>query len=320
MSAIVRLRRAGAIAGLGLLLGAPALAQSDDGLEKCSKPIGTLAVVEPKDETIRSLQRYSLESPTSLIRMMAQQSKCFVVVERGKGLQTMKGERELANSGDLEQGSNVGGGQMKAADYFLTPDVLFSEGNAGGIGGAVGGIVGRHTAGAVGGGVKFKEAETTLLLGDVRSGVQVASAQGKAKKGDLSLGGIGFFGSALAAGGGYTHTNEGKVIAKSFLDNYNKLVKQIRDDPSLVRQDATALKAATGAAHAAGAVFQEGDVVGPKIDNVKLLASPSGDAKAVATLKKTDELVFLGEEKDGYIHVQSGSAEGWIKSALVQKH
>ena len=35
--------------------------------------------------------------------------------------------------------------------------------------------------------------------------------------------------------GGYTHTNEGKVIAASLMDNYNNVVKSVRNQPSLQR-------------------------------------------------------------------------------------
>lgn len=308
-------------AGLTVLAAGPLTGQSEkDGLERCPGPIATLAVVEPKSATLASLRRYSLESPTSLIRMMAQQSNCFVVVERGTGLQTMQAERELARSGELQEGSNVGGGQMKSADYYLTPDVIFSEGNAGGVGGLVGGAISKKTAGAVGGGLKFKEAQTAMLVGDVRTGVQVASADGKAKTSDFSLAGVGFFGGAVAAGAGaYTRTNEGKVIAKSFLNNFNKIVIAMRDDPALRRGDPKALKTASATSVQAGAVFNEGDVLAPKIDNVKLMAEPTAQAPAVATLKKNEELVYLGAEKDGFLHVQSGSAEGWVRKALVRK-
>jgi SH3-like domain-containing protein len=66
-------------------------------------------------------------------------------------------------------------------------------------------------------------------------------------------------------------------------------------------------------------VFNEGDVLYPKIDNVKMMAEPSATATSVATLRKTEELVYLGHEKEGFIHVQSASAEGWVKKALVTK-
>ena len=52
---------------------------------------------------------------------------------------------------------------------------------------------------------------------------------------------------------------------------------------------------------------------------MKLLASASESAKVLATLAKTDELVFLGDEKSGYVKVQGSSSEGWVKKTLVVK-
>jgi SH3-like domain-containing protein len=49
------------------------------------------------------------------------------------------------------------------------------------------------------------------------------------------------------------------------------------------------------------------------------LAAPQDGAKVLASLKSTDKLVYLGEEKDGYLKVQSPDAEGWVKKALVKK-
>jgi SH3-like domain-containing protein len=69
----------------------------------------------------------------------------------------------------------------------------------------------------------------------------------------------------------------------------------------------------------AGAVFADGDVISPKIDNVKLLAEPKDGSKVVGTLKSTDKLVYLGEEKEGFLKVQGSDAEGWVKKALIKK-
>lgn len=305
----------------GLVAAVPApLPAQDDGISKCDKPVGTLAVVEPNEQSLSGLRRYGLESPTSLIRVFAQKSNCFVVVERGKGLQTMQGERQLAQSGDLKQGANVGGGQMEAADFYLTPDVIFSEGNSGGVGAAVGGILGKRTGGAVGGGLKFKEAQTSLLLGDVRSGVQVAAADGKAKKADVGAAIGGLLGGVGVAAAGYTKTNEGKVIAASFLNNYNKIVADVRKDPRLKGMDASAVGRSVGNTGVrAGDAFNEGDVLHTKIENVKLMADASDKAATVATLKKTEDLVFLGEEKEGFLHVQGASGDGWVRKVLVSK-
>src|SRR6478752_4318685 len=65
----------------------------DNGLEHCDKPMGAMAVVDPQSEYMMALSRYNLQSPTSLIRMMIQQSNCFIVVERGQGLRNMEQER-----------------------------------------------------------------------------------------------------------------------------------------------------------------------------------------------------------------------------------
>jgi hypothetical protein len=132
----------------------------------------------------------------------------------------------------------------------------------------------------------------------------------------MALGGALFGGGGGAALGGYGNTNEGKIIAAALLDNYNKVVGVVRGDPSLQR-DVGTLKEEAGKKTKAGAVYNEGDVVMPKIANVKLLASPADGAKALATLPKGEELVVVGEEKDGFINVQSGSATGWVKKVLV---
>jgi hypothetical protein len=129
-----------------------------------------------------------------------------------------------------------------------------------------------------------------------------------------------FGGGGGAAGGGYGNTNEGKIIAAAFMDNYNKIVGTVRGDASLQRNVGTlAQEAAAGGTTKAGAVFNEGDVLVPKIANVKLLAQASDSGKVVATLGRGEELVVIGGEKDGYINVQGSGASGWIKIVLVSK-
>jgi len=299
----------------------PGGSQGDNGLEHCDKPMGALAVVEPQDYVAQSLSHYGLQSPTGLIRMMVQQSNCFIVVERGLGMQNMMQERALQESGELRQSSNVGGGQMVSADFILTPAVVFSENNAGGVGGALGGLLGGRTGnaiGAVAGGLKFKEAQTSMLVTDARSGIQVAAAEGSSKKADLKLG-VGVLGGSAAGGlGGYANTNEGKVIAASLMDNYNNVVRSVRNQPSLQR-DVGTLSEEAGKKTKSGAVFNEGDTIVPKIANVKLLASPADSAKTVTTLAKGDEMIFMGEEQNGFLKVESGSGSGWVKKVLVSK-
>lgn len=200
------------------------------GLEKCDAPLGTLSVFEDTNLTwwhdYRS--RYpKLGSTVPVIRLMIQQSNCFVVVERGRAMRAMNTERELMQSGQIRAGSNIGGGQMVAADYTISPEIQFSEQGTEGfkaIGGALLGSIGS----IIGGGMNKNEAATTLILIDNRSGVQVSAAVGNAGNYDYNLFG-GFFAGAAMGGSAYSKTPEGKVISAAFADSYNQMVKALRN-------------------------------------------------------------------------------------------
>jgi hypothetical protein len=299
----------------------PGGATGKSGIQRCDKPMGALAVVEPQNYVMQALSRRGLQSPTSLIRLMVQQSNCFIVVDRGMGLQNLMQERDLAAAGELRQGSNLGGGQMVSADFVLMPSVIFSEDDAGAIGGAVSGAISRHNPllGAVASGLKFQEAQTSMLLTDARSGVQVAAAEGSTRKADLQLSGSLLGTRAGGTLGGYGKTNEGKIIAAALLDNFNKVVGVVRSDTSLQR-DVGTLREEAAKRTVAGTVFNEGEIVVPKIPNVKLFVQPTADSQTVATLIKGEELVVIGGERNGYVNVQGGTAEGWVKKVLLSRH
>ncbi len=204
-------------------------------LESCSQTLGTLALVENRREnwwdTYR--QRYpELGSTIPVLRMMVQQSNCFVVVERGTSMDNLMEERALDDSGELREGSDFGKGQMVAADYTMSPSIQFSKKGTGGIGGAIGGLIGGdggRVLGNLAGGIKSNEAATTLLLIDNRSSVQVAAATGNAKNTDFDISAGIFGGSGGGQLGGFTDTPEGKVITAAFVDSYNKMVRALRN-------------------------------------------------------------------------------------------
>ena len=201
-------------------------------LERCSETLGTLAVVEDQSQPwyYQLRNRYKLDSTVPLIRMLVQQSNCFVVVERGRAFNQMTQERNLERSGEMRAGSNFGKGQMVAADYSMNPSITFTNNDAGGVGAALGRFSpGLGLFGAVAGSVKFKEASTMLTLIDNRSGVQLASAEGSASKTDFGVWSNVFGGGGGAGAGGYTKTAEGKLIAGAFADSYNQLVRAARN-------------------------------------------------------------------------------------------
>ena len=200
-------------------------------LERCSEPLGTLAVEEDQRGewwTIYARKFPHLGSTTPVLRLIVQQSNCFVVVERGTAMRNIMQERELQQSGELREGSKFGKGQLVSADYTMSPSIQFVEKGTGGLGAIAGGIFGSVGA-AVAGGLKSNEASTTLLLVDNRSGVQVAAAVGSAKNFDFALFG-GLFGGGAGGGvGGFTNTPEGKVLTAAFVDSYNQMVKAVRN-------------------------------------------------------------------------------------------
>lgn len=204
------------------------------GLERCDAPLGTVSLVENQNAGWYTVLRneYKLPPTANLLRLLVQQSNCFVVVERGAaGMRAMSRERELMQSGEMRGGSNFGRGQMVASDYAMSPEIVFSDGNTGGIGGVLGGLIGGGRGRAlatVGGSMKTREASALLTLVDNRSGVQVAASEGSASKTDLDLFG-GLFGGRAGGGlGGYTNTPQGKVIAAAFTDAYNQMVVALR--------------------------------------------------------------------------------------------
>ncbi|ARU03543.1 peptidoglycan-binding protein [Comamonas serinivorans] len=203
-------------------------------LERCAEPMGTVSLVENQNAGWYTILRneYRLPPTANLLRLLVQQSNCFVVVERSAaGMNAMSRERDLMQSGEMRSGSNFGKGQMVASDYGLSPEIIFNEDNTGGAVAGLAGLFGSRgrAVGAIAGSAKTREASTMLTLVDNRSGVQVSASQGSASKTDLSIFG-GLMGGGAAGGlGGYSNTPQGKVISAAFIDAYNQMVISLRN-------------------------------------------------------------------------------------------
>ncbi len=216
-----------ALVGLaGVAAAQPQAAQSTTPqVPRCASNLGSISI---QNGDSAGWTGYRLAPPAALLRVVVQQSGCFTVVERGAGLDAALRERELAGGGNLQRGSNVGGGQMRAADYVLLADVVAQDNNAsgGGAAAAIGGIVGGRF-GAVLGGVRAQSqtAQTTLSLTNVRT-TESFSVEGNARNRNWSWGGIGFLGGGGAGLGGYTDTDIGRVVTMAFIDAYTNLVIQ----------------------------------------------------------------------------------------------
>ena len=170
------------------LASSPALAQRKSAQDQrkeqmaqiptCARPLGSISVLEPEDAT-NWWTGQQLPAPSKLIKVFVSKSRCFTLVDRGAGMDAAMRERALASDGQLRNRSNIGKGQIKAADYVLVPDLVSQNSNSSGnaIGGLLGGLIGGN-AGALVGGLNFKKktADVVLTVTDVRSSEQVAMA------------------------------------------------------------------------------------------------------------------------------------------------
>src|SRR3954470_14858741 len=198
-------------------------------LLKCDAPIATMALVEnPNGYVVHG--SYNLpSSPLPLVRLIAQQSGCFRVVDRASGLKATVQEQELKDAGIIRKNSTVHKGNGYEAQYTITPSLTFSEQNAGReIGGILGHIPVLNKLVGLANNVKLKEAQVALLLTDNETTEQVAAATGSVRVTDLGMAGLMLGHAGGAAGAGWSNTNEGKVIAAAFLDAHNQLVTQLR--------------------------------------------------------------------------------------------
>jgi curli biogenesis system outer membrane secretion channel CsgG len=208
----------------------------------CTRKLGSVAIVEPDNQWWRE---FNLGSPEAILKIFVQRSGCFTIVNRGRSMASRNMERAMADSGELQAGSNLGRGQVKAADYFLQPDIVTANRNSGGGGagaaiGALGGLfggVGRALGGVAGGiNVKKGEATVTLSVVNARTTEEMALTQGYARKTDVSFGGgagYGWWGGFAAAGGaGYQDTAIGQTIVLAYLDAYTKFVTQLGGLPT----------------------------------------------------------------------------------------
>lgn len=298
------------------VLAAPAQAQRQSAQDQrkqktaeiptCAKPLGTISVLEPEDAT-DWWSGQQLPAPSKLIKVFVSKSRCFTLVDRGAGLDAAQRERALGASGELRNRANVGKGQMKAADYVMTPDLISRNSNAGGnaIGGLIGGLVGGR-AGAAIGGLNFqkKTADVVLTVTDVRSTEQVALAEGSAKKTDIGWGaGGGLFGSSgFGAGGasGYANTEIGQVITLAYLQAYTDIVAQLGGLPD---------NASAANAQQAVSMTKPG----------RLFPNSKGTGKVVRTLDPGMMLYPTGN-KDGMmweVEDELGN-KGWVSSSLFE--
>ena len=195
---------------------------------RCARKLGTVSIEDGDDPY--AWTQASLAPPSKLLKVLVQRSGCFNLVDRGTGLNAASRERAIGAGLGLQRRSNVGQGQIKAADYVLVAEIQGANSNVSGnaVAGGVGGLIGGRVGGLLGGlRSKKMEANTILSLTNVRTTETIATEDGYAAKNNLSIAGGGFFAVGGAVGGGYDNTDLGRIVTLSFIQAYSKLVNSL---------------------------------------------------------------------------------------------
>jgi len=209
-------------------------------IPRCERNLGTVAIVEPDDHW---WTRYGLQNPEAVLRIFIQRSGCFSMVNRGNSMRSRAMERALADQGELQEDSNVGGGQVRTADYFIEPNIVSTNNNSGGGGlgavlGGVGGLLGGRNVGRLAGGIDVRkgEASVTLSVVNARTTVEEAITEGYAQKQDIGFNASGSFWGGGDWGGAnvssYQNTEIGQIIVLAYLDAYTDMVSQLGGLPA----------------------------------------------------------------------------------------
>ena len=317
MSGFMRVALLGAVAAS--LLASPAAAQfgmdkrppkdaATPELPRCDRPLGRAAIREPENRWWTEL---GLSSPETLLKLFAMRSGCLRIVDRNGGLQMREAEAGLGASGDLRRGSNIGRGQVAAADFFIVPDIANSNSNAGGNNiGALAGAFGSRLGGfgAIAGGLKTKrsEAQALITLVDARTTEQLYVAEGVAKKTDVGFelggGGGGWGGFGAAAGGGYSNTEIGKVITAAYFNAFVDLVHYLQHSSP------------TGAEVSKAAGIQAYST--SQVVVMRATASPKG--AAVRQFHPGDQIYPTGKRDGIWWEVDDENGNrGWVTSTLI---
>ncbi|HEX4635810.1 MAG TPA: CsgG/HfaB family protein [Rhizomicrobium sp.] len=219
-------------------------AQKQAEIPTCGRKLGAMAIHAPQNNWWTAL---GLESPEALLKVFVMKSGCFTLVDRGAGFAMAQQERALASGGTLQGGSNIGAGQVRAADYILVPDIVSRNGNASGTN--VGGILGGFLPGGFGAiashiNINSKTADVVLTVTNVRTSEQQATEEGHGSQTDVGFGFGGGWGGWGGFGGAgisnYQNSAIGQVVVLAYIDAYTKLVGDLGGLSTNAKADAPA--------------------------------------------------------------------------------
>jgi curli biogenesis system outer membrane secretion channel CsgG len=235
----------------------------DASLQQCENPVGTVRLqdgmkssdttqsqVAPNAniESVRLLLRDvgSLFGPKregpdvsgalESMRLLIQQSNCFVIVDRGRdeGATSDEKRRNMTNT-QVRDNPDKPRAQEVEADYVLRGTIIGleqSKSSGFNLGSLLPGRLGA-AAGSMGSTSSVSDARVQLVLSSIAQNAQVAVSQGagSATNTKMAVNVLGLFTGKGAGGGGFTSEEKSStqtIILQAFADAYNKLVPAVR--------------------------------------------------------------------------------------------
>lgn len=231
--------------------------QSADGLARCKRRLGTVAITEA-DTNAQALSSAGLpRSMAPLVRHMLTTTRCFTVVDRGAAFELLERERKLRESRGIEL--PPASRTLKTVDYVLRAEIVFAE-QTQGAKGLLGGLFG-SVIGGVGAEANRKEAVVLLSFVDAGTSEIVSSTFGRGASNSTGIGQLVLAGGAVLLDGGWADTPEAKTVAAALVDAWN------RSQPKLVNlaAEAAARNAAAPVAAPAASASASASAAGPVV-------------------------------------------------------
>ncbi|MEE4349583.1 MAG: SH3 domain-containing protein [Pacificimonas sp.] len=286
------LAMAASAAAMAPLAAAPAAAQDEGAsLVKCETSYGSVAITEGSNQ---GWNEYKLNSPRQLIAELIGQSGCFDLVNTASGAAaTYLMTAEAGSKEEIDQAmSTASSAATTALAHSGALSAVSSVPGAGAVLGMLGGLGG-----------KKKTITASLRLISPANGMTVAQASAERSKSVMKVMKADEWRGMNESTGGYTRSEDGRMISSAFLLAYNSLVAQAAAMPPVQP------RAATGPA---------AEIYTVAVD-CSMMAAASADAEALRSLRAGTELTPTGNREGLFVEVSDNyGTTGWVSVESLQ--
>lgn len=192
----------------------------------CDAPMGSLVVREPASRAIIDrLAQLGIDSPVNALRVIAQRSNCFEVMD----LTVVEQRLEAARRGSRATpalGTTVY--VLQPSLSVISPNFAPNQDQREPARVNTGDQSTQRMLGNIGATLRNIAADTSLMMVELESGRQVAVAQGNQSGGEFDPAGALFGPQARGMGSGYAQTPEGRTMVVALNKAFNALVADFR--------------------------------------------------------------------------------------------